>query len=507
MRFVRFIKVVSLILTVLVLHSCYEEIPYAPRLKNSSAFLALNYKPVFDDSERGLMLFPVDKYGFFKAKISRNFNGKLYVNSELIADGYEYDFGAISSKTSFEVTLVKENGNEENFHLYFTLLPLIKVEYNYEEILDEPKLPVKLTIVSTNRDVWCESAGIEIRGGSSTSKPKKSYGLEIWDDCDSRRDKNISLFDMYRDDDWILDALYADSSRIRNRVSFDLWNDMQVDAVERGYQTKYSGIKGRYIELFLNNDYQGLYCLNERVEAKMLQIKKEQTGQQGYLYKSESWSGATTFSGLPELTIDESGHWSGWEQKYPDPNEEYDWEPLFNFVDFVVNSANQQFKTSIGDYFVLDQAIDFYILVNLIKGADNVGKNIFLSSESGESPFYISPWDMDATWGRDWLGYKVDSRSVMTLNLYRRIIEQNPEHFRENLKKRYTQLREEILTHDALQQKFHHYFDVFEESGVIIRENERWPESTVNIQREMDYLSNWSVERFSYLDNYFQHID
>ncbi|MCF8361996.1 MAG: CotH kinase family protein [Prolixibacteraceae bacterium] len=501
------LKISILIIVVFSLQSCFEEMPYAPGLEDSSALFFINNKPVFEDSKDGFMLLPVEKYGPFKGNITLNKAQELYINNIKVKNNSEYNFKNIDHHKSFTITLVKNSGDKKSYDLFFTLLPVVKIEHSLDKIYSEPKYPAKFILVLACGKIWDECCGIETRGGSSSVVPKKSYGIEIWEDFSSEKNKNISVLDMYIDDDWILDAVYRDSSRVRNRVSFDVWSKIQADALKKGYDTQYSAIKGEYVELFLNDGYHGLYCFSERVEAKMLNIKIEQTGQQGYLYKSESWSDATRFISLPDLGVDDQGHWSGWEQKYPKTAGGYDWGPLYDFTDFAVNSSDEEFCKEIANRLVLDQAIDFLIFVNIVHGGDNVGKNIFLSTTSDKEPFYILPWDLDATWGRNWLGEKIGPGPFIKFELYNRIFNNNPEHFRKRLKLRYAELRKDVLSTDALQNHFQSYIDLLNKSGAVKRDNNRWPEAKTNIQREMVYLSNWIHGHGEYLDNYFRNID
>ena len=57
---------------------------------------------------------------------------------------------------------------------------------------------------------------IRFRGATRKKKKKKSYKLEL--------DSKTSFAGMDSDDDWILDALYTDESKIRNILSSQIWN-------------------------------------------------------------------------------------------------------------------------------------------------------------------------------------------------------------------------------------------------------------------------------------------
>ncbi|NJK95324.1 MAG: hypothetical protein HC905_10775 [Bacteroidales bacterium] len=63
--------------------------------------------------------------------------------------------------------------------------------------------------------------GIELRGSSSQSLPKKPYGLTTLKD-DNTTNNNVSILGMPEENDWILNSLAFDASLIRNYLSYDL---------------------------------------------------------------------------------------------------------------------------------------------------------------------------------------------------------------------------------------------------------------------------------------------
>ena len=57
---------------------------------------------------------------------------------------------------------------------------------------------------------------------------KVSFGLELWKNR-SEEDYKTSLLDMRPGEDWILDAMYIDDLRMRNKLSFDVWKIISLD--------------------------------------------------------------------------------------------------------------------------------------------------------------------------------------------------------------------------------------------------------------------------------------
>ena len=110
---------------------------------------------------------------------------------------------------------------------------------------------------------------LKYRGSSSAlNQGKRNYSLHL-KTADGEKNKR-SLMGMRKDDDWILDGVQSDLSRIRNRVCMDLWDAMYtLPWCERS-----GAVHGCYVELAFNGTYKGLYALNERLDRKQLQLDK-----------------------------------------------------------------------------------------------------------------------------------------------------------------------------------------------------------------------------------------
>ena len=121
------------------------------------------------------------------------------------------------------------------------------------EIVDEPKIPSALTIKKKDTIFYSGNIGIEIRGESSQYFDKKSYGFETWDE--NYEDMDVSLLDFPEEEDWILYGPYSDKSLIRNKLIYELSNQMGMYAS-----------RTQFIELSINSDYKGLYVFMEKLK-------------------------------------------------------------------------------------------------------------------------------------------------------------------------------------------------------------------------------------------------
>ena len=75
---------------------------------------------------------------------------------------------------------------------------------------------------------------------------KKSFGLELWQNA-FRDDYSSSLLGMRPGEDWILDAMYIDGLRMRNKVSFELWEKISSTPEEDAKPEVFPGIESRFV--------------------------------------------------------------------------------------------------------------------------------------------------------------------------------------------------------------------------------------------------------------------
>lgn len=438
---------------------------------------------------------------------------KIYINQEEVDNFSPYTFKDINVNQSVYLLFILCDGTELNYLLKFTNLPIIHLQFGDLFIFNEPKQAVPFRLHDPDylahgleHPVFSSTIGIETRGGSAQIYPKKSYGLELWTDDSGSESFDASLLGMRNDDDWILDAMFIDKAKMRNRVSTDIWQDMTSLHYQVEEPTAQFGIKGKPVEVFVNDRYHGLYFFSERMDRKTLQLKKSEENEiKGLLYKASFWGEKivkfeTYFPSDPSADF-----WDGWEQKHPDPDDFIHWEPLDEFTDFVVNADNDYFNDEIGEKLLLDNVIDYFILLNLIRGDDNTGKNIYMARYKKSSKFFMVPWDMDATWGRDYLSLQTSTQDTLSNRLFNRLIENNTDNFRAQLKQRWFALRGDILRTENLKTYFEKYATTYQINNAFQRDAIRWERSD-KISEEIIYINNWMDERLLFLDDFYLNL-
>ena len=148
---------------------------------------------------------------------------------------------------------------------------------------------------------------------------KKTYDLEFWNDEIGADTKNVQFGELRLDDDWILDALYNEPLRLRSYVANKIWLQMHTPNYLSEEPNAKAGANVKYVEMFVNHQYNGIYNLSEQIDPKQLKLVKFNNTMSGELYKGISW-GATTFTALPNYN-NELRQWSGYEFKHPKEEE------------------------------------------------------------------------------------------------------------------------------------------------------------------------------------------
>lgn len=479
-----------------------------PELINETWPVSLNGIPCAPDSSSYKLYCPIP------AKTGTDINARFsyYLpDKQLYIDGVPYTKGRTVKLADWKTTphTLRIDDEEQEWQLILTTLPLVCLntapEINKEELTTgEFTLidPLKRTCNTTR---FTQHAGIRIRGGSSTQYAKKSYAVEFWlPDTDTEVD--ISVLGMRSDDDLILDAMYIDHARMRNRVCTDLWNTFDRLPYSQKGQDDLNGTQGTFVEVLLNGTYNGLYCLTDKIDRKKLQLKKTQTAPyspyyslHGILYKSTSWTAATTLSGYA-IAPEDDFIWQGWEQKYPDEQPEcVSWQPLKSFIDYCSPYSNfhqhPDMMQELSVHVYTENLIDYILLSQLMYMEDNLLKNIYLSCRDivCDRRFLLTPWDMDMSFGRDYAGRKHSgvpfSQSLINqCTLFRNLITYGHPDFRHALRSRWDELKHNQLSVENVSRQLITYRDLFEQSGTWKREWERWPECMGDLDEEVEYM-------------------
>ena len=321
--------------------------------------------------------------------------------------------------TSNAIQVTNAGGTSYSFT---SKLPILMVNTNGVGFPNEPasgfpsvdaenlkaKVSVDVIIKKGEDIVYDRKARMNYRGSSSLNFKKKSYAFcPGQDSCvfdKSRHDyvktKKAKMFNVLGDNsysandkDWVLYAATPDPSMMRNRLVFDLYQQMRPGEW---------GVHSTYVELIVDGEYQGVYVFMDKITANEGRVNI--TNSDGFIVKFDKTdvadrvekSGdqktfATTRTGTKNtsegITSYDTKIDQRFEIEYPEKEDIEDaggnWEAFYKgvqqrFEDFETALANKQYDKvrSIIDY---DSWADWFILSEFIKNQDGFrASNIFI---------------------------------------------------------------------------------------------------------------------------------
>lgn len=427
-------------------------------------------------------------------------------------DVTEYDKQkAISEGHKFPL-LVYDSDSWAMCYVVFTGLPIIDLATAEGFFLEE----ISGTAVFYDTDFALKGTeqsdyNGHIRGNTSRMFPKKGYKLNLTAEGPDGEPvlNKLSLFGMRKDDDWMLHALYNDDTKIRDRLSMQVWDSFGAKAVS---EKSYYGTRMTYVEVFADNSYCGLYGLMEPVDAKQLDLQQED-----YSYKRRNPGGlvyqyATFF--------DEKNPYAEVEGFVIKEGvmDEHSWAPLADLCALLTFQDDEFLEQQTGMINV-DSAVRLWLFLQMITGHDHTAKNVFYIAKQSEEAqfgyeFYFAPWDMDLTWGNVSVGevnpvYTDFEWETLDNKVYwetgDRLIELNYQGARDQMESLYRELRSTVLTDEALEEMIRTLDHELRDSGAFARDHQRWPEGVH--AEDCSLLLEYAKERFHFLDQALYHFE
>lgn len=323
--------------------------------------------------------------------------------------------------------------------------------------------------------------GIRLRGNTSRRFPKKSYRLIIVDENGEKAD--LSIAGLRSDDDWILNPMYTDTSKIREALAYELWDVMNSS----GQKAQSSRL--RHAEIFLNGEYWGLYGVQERIDRK--QVDADQ--RSGVLYKIARLEQPS----VQDLLDCQAEVCGGFEMEFAGAGVEDAWEPAAAYMAFYNGE-----KSDIPAVPDAQNLIDYGLWMMFVQAHDCHFKNQFVHCvyDADGYTMYKIPWDLNNTFGDIWQNDSPDTNYTwfslvdFTLDgMFEWLLEANDASVNAAIRERWQHLRATVLQEEAILKRANALFDPIYDA--LERDTQRWPESgmgdgnAVNILDLEEYIS------------------
>jgi hypothetical protein len=257
-------------------------------------------------------------------------------------------------------------------------------------IPNEPKVRGTMRVSGGGGRAVRTRIGIEQRGHSSRRFPKKSYALETR--TRSGRNRDVSLLGLPADDDWVLYGPYNDKTLVRNVLAYDTARMLG----------RYAS-RARFVELWLDRRYHGVYVLMEQLELTDGRIEVPGQGISGaYLlemtFRHQAPGGRDDFVGryarlrpivFADPDRDElSAREAGWIRRYVLRAERALYTRGFR-------SPTRGWRAYVDEA----AAVDFVLVQELFKNQDAFRGSTFLTKPAGGRLMFGPVWDFDVSSG------------------------------------------------------------------------------------------------------------
>lgn len=470
--------------------------------------LRFNGYDLFEDAGRGMLLYSLianDPRAYDpQVEIVSMTGAKMLVEGEKISDDLIRRNGAID-------VLIYTDSEYALFELRLTTLPVIALDRNPASITARHKTAMRLfdNRAEAVNHLYTTDLWIWMRGNHSTTYPKKSYRLDLYDESLGRniRKNHVSLLGMRTDEDWILNAMYNDPDKVREVLSTNLWHDSSAGNNQWNIP---NGVQYRYVEVFFDGTYWGVYALGNPVDAKQLAMQPDE-----HFYKKlDPYKPESVIDFSAEGPVD-AYQYLGMDELNPD------WEPLKRYYRTVLDeNATAESLYQAAD---VDNAIDLYLFLNLIQGVDHAhlyGQdgvyNLYMAAKKtafGTSMLY-TPWDMDRTWGRGYDGegpLTPEENVVIDSSIVTRLLDMGDEAMIRRVKERYRELRETLWSDEAMLSRIRMYEEQMFLSGAYEREYERWytqPDAMIRFDpvSSLDSFADYVLKRLACMDQFIENV-
>ena len=405
-------------------------------------------------------------------------------------------------------------------------LPIVSIDTDGKEIPeDDPRIIAWMGVIDNGPDRQNHRSdpfngydgriSIELRGSSSLMFPKKNFSLETQDSIGENL--NVPLLGLPEENDWVLHGPYSDKTLMRNVLTLRLANDLG----------RYAS-RTRFCELFLNDNYRGVYVLMEK-------IKRDRNRVDIARLDADDLSGDSLTGGYV-IKIDWYEGWGqGWTSDYSEgginfafhhpPAHRLESEQkayIENFVTtFEETLAGSGFKdesTGYSKYIETASFIDYFIVNEFCRNVDGFSISVYMHKErdSRGGLLRMGPvWDFNLAYGNQYEGdfwsYEgwIYDNWLDPVPFWWERFQDDPA-YNEQLNCRWQGLRSDLLSLDRVYGLIDEYV---EEMGTAVERNfDRWPVLGEVIwpnypefvretyPEEIGVLKWWIAERVDWLD-------
>ena len=372
--------------------------------------------------------------------------------ADAIHDGYPYQILAYTDEAFWY------------FDVVFTGMPLVAIECGEE--ITRLDTPAQVTVSWFGEKKLETPANIHLRGGTTLEQEKKNLRVEFTRAVNGKK-HIVELPGFGPRENILLNPMVFDHTMLRDRISWALYGDM----LGEGYSGAFGERKMAYAEVFLNNEYQGVYLMMEPYDP---QEELSREGGKNPLTDSVYRSIKIFFEDDRPVIANPTDEYSRYELRY-EPAGTKQFAPLGAYLDMLAEPDDEEFarKAACMDM----ESVVRYMMLRQVAGlSDNVNNNLYLWARQshGGMTYTMVPWDMDLSWGKKPENLGAYFECWLAFPMLDRMLVCNAQGIVDLLIERWHQWRQGIFTPEHVQGILEQYVAELTESGALPRNAAKW---------------------------------
>ncbi|MGN0776206.1 MAG: CotH kinase family protein [Candidatus Ventricola sp.] len=394
----------------------------------------------------------------------------------VFVDDYTYDWcsDAIRDGYAYEVIAYTEEAYSY-FSIVFTGLPQLCIYTDGQEITTEDT-NVRVTVADGGEAALDTTARTHLRGASTLLFDKKNYRVEFTRERNGESTKTgVFVPGFGVANDLVLLPCWNDETKMRDRLSWDLWNELAVEGESFGAR------RTAYAEVFVDNAYVGLYLMIEPVDVEAELAK----AGSGHLETDSVYRTATlSLSRDRESYAHPHRANAGYELYYAPPDAqsfEERFAGLNAYIELTKIEDDEEFAARALEIIDMDNMLRYVLLMQGAAICDNFFNNMYIWAQQapdGGVTYRFSLWDLDMSWGleRDEIGEEY--QRWLFFPVADRMLNLDVGGIRQKAYDMWQEMRAGIFSMEALEARLEEYSALLEGSGALVRDLKRWAENT-----------------------------
>jgi len=264
--------------------------------------------------------------------------------------------------------------------------------YLEENWYENHEYPATFVFQSSTESDTIENVGFRFRGNTSRDKIKKSFKVSLNTFIPGQKFHGVEKIN--------LNAEVNDPSMLRSRLCWDLYRQYNIPAS-----------RSNHVKLYVNDEYYGLYQNIEHVDDEFVETYFNSNA--GNLYKCSYPANLDYISNNPNDY--KLAPWGTRTYELKTNEQLDDYSDIAEFIGFLNLSSNGELECNLSEYFNVSSylkvaAVD--VLTGNWDGYIYNQNNYYLYHNPLTGQFNYIPYDVDNTWGIDWLDRNWSDRNV-----------------------------------------------------------------------------------------------